>query len=63
LQMEDTGDRHRAEAWFTKYDKIPAELQHGLAATAGIPVDLDPVFSFPDNVKQVVLRGLRSGHS
>jgi hypothetical protein len=51
LQMEDTGDRRRAEAWFTKYDKIPGELQHALAATAGIPVDLDPVFSFPDKVQ------------
>jgi hypothetical protein len=51
LQMEDTGDRRRAEAWFTKYDKIPGELQHALATTAGIPVDLDPVFSFPDKVQ------------
>jgi hypothetical protein len=51
LQMEDTGDRRRAEAWFTKYDKVPGELQHALAATAGIPVDLDPVFSFPDKVR------------
>jgi hypothetical protein len=51
LQMEDAGDRRRAEAWFTKYDKIPGALQHALAATAGIPVDLDPVFSFPDKVR------------
>ena len=41
---DGTGDRHRADAWFTKYDKIPAELQHALPATAGIPADLDPVF-------------------
>jgi hypothetical protein len=51
LQMEDTGDRQRAETWFTKYDKIPGELQHALAAATGIPVDLDPVFSFPDRVR------------
>jgi hypothetical protein len=51
LQMEDTGDRRRAEAWFTKYDKIPDTLQHALAATAGIPVDLDPVFAFPDKMQ------------
>jgi hypothetical protein len=51
LQMEDTGDRGRAEAWFTKYDKIPDTLRHALAATAAIPVDLDPVFSFPDKVQ------------
>jgi len=51
LQMEDTGDRRRAEAWFTKYDKIPDTLQHALTATAAIPVDLDPVFSFPDKVQ------------
>jgi hypothetical protein len=51
LQMEDTGDRRRAEAWFTKYDKIPDTLRHALASTAGVPVDLDPVFSFPDKTQ------------
>ena len=51
LEMEDTGDRAGAEAWFTKYDQIPGELQKALAGTSNIPVDLDPVFSFPDHVQ------------
>ena len=51
LEMEATGDRARAEAWFTKYDRMPAELKTALAATSGIPVDINPVFSFPDRVQ------------
>jgi len=48
LETEATGDRTRAEAWFAKYDKMPAELKSALAATADIPVDIRPTFSFPD---------------
>ena len=48
LEMEATGDRARAEAWFAKYDKMPAELKSALAATAEIPVDVRPTFSFPE---------------
>ena len=44
LSMEATGDRGRAEAWFKKYDVMPAELRV-LAATSDIPVDIHPVFS------------------
>ena len=51
LDFEDAGDRSGAEAWLTKYDRIPPELQKALAATSGIPVDVDPVFSFPDHVQ------------
>jgi len=51
LEMEATGDRARAEAWFTKYDRTPPELKAALAATSGIPVDINPVFSFTDNVQ------------
>lgn len=51
LEMEDAGDRAGAEAWFAKYDKIPVELQTALAGTSGIPVDIDPVFSFPDRIE------------
>jgi hypothetical protein len=51
LEMEDSGDRAGAEAWFTKYDKIPGELAKALTATASIPVDVDPVFSFPDRIQ------------
>jgi hypothetical protein len=48
LDMEATGDRGRVESWFTKYDRMPADLKAALAATTGIPVDIEPVFSFPD---------------
>jgi hypothetical protein len=51
LQMEATGDRARVEAWFAKYDRMPAELKSALAVTADIPVDVEPIFSFSDDVK------------
>jgi hypothetical protein len=51
LEIEATGDRARAEAWFSKYDKMPAELKSALAATTDIPVDLRPVFSFPERLR------------
>jgi hypothetical protein len=43
--MEATGDRTRAEAWFTKYNVMPAELKTALAKTNNIPVDIYPVYS------------------
>jgi hypothetical protein len=51
LDMEATGDRARVETWFTKYDRMPQELKTALAATTNIPVDINPVFSFPDDVQ------------
>jgi hypothetical protein len=51
LAMEAAGDRGRAETWFAKYDRMPAELKAALAAAAGIPVDIHPIFSFPDKLQ------------
>jgi hypothetical protein len=51
LEMEATGDRGRVEAWFAKYDKVPAELKAALATTTDIPVDIRPIFSFKDEVQ------------
>jgi len=51
LEIEAKGDRSRAESWFSKYDRMPAELTAALAATKEIPVDIDPIFSFPDEVR------------
>jgi len=51
LQMEATGDRAKAEAWFKKYDVSPPELQQSLNKAKSVPVDVDPVFSFPRKVK------------
>jgi hypothetical protein len=50
LEQEATGNRDRAESWFTKYDSIPPELTKALAAASDVPVDIDPIFSFPEPV-------------
>jgi len=51
LQMEATGDRARTEAWFQRYNSMPAELKSALAAAAEIPVDIRPIFSFPEKLR------------
>jgi len=51
LETEATGDRARAENWFKKYDTMPAELKSALETAKSVPVDIDPVFSFPREVK------------
>jgi hypothetical protein len=42
LQIEATGDRARAEAWFAKYSTMPPELKTTLGRAAGLEVDIDP---------------------
>jgi hypothetical protein len=51
LTIEATGDRARAEAWFAKYDKMPAELQNALQAAKDVPVDIDPLVAFREGVE------------
>jgi hypothetical protein len=51
LEMEATGDRARAEAWFKQYDRMPIELASALKACIDIPVDIDPVFSLSEKVE------------
>jgi hypothetical protein len=51
LEIEATGDRQRAENWFQKYDEMPEELKTSLAAASNVPVDIDPVYSFPERVR------------
>jgi hypothetical protein len=51
LEIEATGDRARAESWFNKYDAMPEELKASLKAASDVPVDIDPVFSFPERVR------------
>jgi hypothetical protein len=46
LQIEATGDRARAEAWFARYETMTADLKSSLAGAAAVPVDLDPHGSF-----------------
>ena len=42
------GDRPRAEAWFKKYGVMPPELKTALQGAKDVPVDIDPVFMFPE---------------
>jgi hypothetical protein len=51
LEIEATGDRLRAENWFKKYGTMPEELKASLQAASDVPVDIDPVFSFPERVR------------
>jgi hypothetical protein len=51
LEIEATGDRTRAENWFKKYGTMPEELKVSLQAASDVPVDIDPVFSFPEKVR------------
>ena len=51
LEIEATGDRARAENWFKKYGSVPGELRAALNGTSDIPVDISPIFSFPQMVK------------
>ncbi len=48
LEIEAAGDAGRAARWFEQYRTLPPELDGALQAAAGLPVDIDPVFSFPD---------------
>jgi hypothetical protein len=51
LEIEATGNRDRAEAWFKKYGTMPADLQAALSKTGSVPVDVDPITSFGENVR------------
>ena len=51
LEIEATGDRERAEKWFEKYGKMPAELRAAMEANRDVPVDFYPVTSFPESVQ------------
>jgi hypothetical protein len=51
LAFEAAGDRRGAEAWFAKYAVMPRTLEQALQRTANVPVDLDPVFSFPEPIR------------
>jgi hypothetical protein len=51
LEIEATGDRNRAEQWFKKYDSMPAELKSALANVKDVPVDIDPVSAFGEQIQ------------
>ncbi|HME07006.1 MAG TPA: hypothetical protein VKG25_08145, partial [Bryobacteraceae bacterium] len=47
LEIEATGDGARAERWFARYDKMPAELHASLDAVKNVPVDIQPLYDWP----------------
>lgn len=51
LETEATGDRERAEKWFSKYDKMPDELKASFARVTNVPVDIEPIYSFRETVR------------
>jgi hypothetical protein len=51
LVQEATGDRARVEAWFAKYGAIPPDLAKSLEAASDVPVDIDPISSFPEPMR------------
>lgn len=51
LEIEATGDRSRAEEWFAKYSQLPSDVVRALKTASDVPVDIDPIFSFPKIVK------------
>jgi hypothetical protein len=51
LAIEATGDGPRAQQWFQKYDPVPEHLKTSLKTASDVPVDIDPVFSFPQRVR------------
>jgi hypothetical protein len=51
LEQETTGDRARVEAWFAKYGSMPPELTKALEAASDVPVDIDPIFAFPEPMR------------
>jgi Peptidase family M49 len=51
LEQEATGDRARVEAWFAKYGAIPPDLAKALEAASDVPVDIDPISSFPEPMR------------
>jgi len=51
LEQEATGDRSRADAWFSKYDKMPTDLKAALGVAKDVPVDVDPIFSLRETAE------------
>jgi hypothetical protein len=51
LEIEATGNRDRAEKWFAKYGAMPTDLEAALKSASDVPVDIDPVSSFPEPMR------------
>jgi hypothetical protein len=51
LEMEARGERARVESWFAKYAVMPDQLIEALEKVSDIPVDIEPIFSFPEVIR------------
>lgn len=51
LEQEATGDRSRTAAWFAKYGVLPDHLHKAFAQVSDIPVDIQPIYSFPVEIR------------
>ena len=51
LEQEATGDRARTAAWFAKYAVLPDHLKHAFEQVSDIPVDIQPIYSFPEEIR------------
>jgi len=51
LEQEATGDRGRTAAWFAKYAVLPEHLKQALERVSDIPVDIQPIYSFPVEIR------------
>jgi hypothetical protein len=51
LEIEASGDSQRARALFDRYGTMGPELKSALAQVTDVPVDVDPQFSFPQQVR------------
>jgi len=51
LEQEATGDRARTEAWFAKYAVLPDHLKNAFTTVSDIPVDIQPIYSFPEEIR------------
>ena len=51
LEQEATGNRARAAAWFAKYALLPDHLKKAFEKVSDIPVDIQPIYSFPEEIR------------
>jgi hypothetical protein len=51
LEQEATGNRARTAAWFAKYEVLPDHLKNAFAQVSDIPVDIQPIYSFPEEIR------------
>ena len=51
LEQEATGDRARTAAWFAKYAVLPDHLKKAFSQVSDIPVDIQPIYSFAEEIR------------